>query len=224
MANTYYFSHDFDASSDIKMMKLLRVYKSAGTGLFWRLTELLYQNDNLLNCDYETLSYDLREDIVFVKDVIENYDLFVIENDKFYSESVGKRLDKRNEKSNRARDNANKRWGKDANALQTECKGNAIKESKVKESKVKEIKENIIINNSSFSKTCLSDKQWMDVVSMQNKKLKGNVEVKLIEFDNWLISTGTAHEDIKKYKSHFINWVNISKNTQDKNPKKNIVF
>jgi hypothetical protein len=43
----------------------------------------------------------------------------------------------RTDKSSKARQSAQKRWSKDANALPTQYEGNAIKESKVKENKIK---------------------------------------------------------------------------------------
>jgi len=63
----------------------------------------------------------------------------------FYSKSVQDRLEKRDDKSAKARENANKRWNKDnATAMQPHNDSNAIKESKVKESK---INNNIELNN-----------------------------------------------------------------------------
>ena len=74
-----------------------------------------------------------------IQSIINDFDLFQVEGDTFGSLSVQRRLDKRNEKSLKARQSAMKRWGDDAKALHGKCEGNAIKERKVKESKGKNI-------------------------------------------------------------------------------------
>ena len=186
MAETYYFSHDYDASSDIKMMKLLRVHNSSGYGVFWRLTELLYQNDNALYLDYETLSYELREDVNLIKSVINDFDLFIVEDGIFFSYSIRKRLNKRNEKSDKARESANKRWSKNANALQTVCEGNAIKESKVKESKLKETKEKDI-NITAYNFLKNNSPSELEVFEMKNKKTFSDYEKFIDNFNNKVI-------------------------------------
>jgi hypothetical protein len=61
--------------------------------------------------------------------------LFIINDKNFSSLSVEKRLNERSLKSEKARLSADKRWN-NANALQTQSEGNAIKERKVKENKV----------------------------------------------------------------------------------------
>lgn len=122
-----------------------------GYGIYWAIIEDLYNNANALRNDCDGIAYDLRVDSEVVKSVLNDFDLFVFDGDFFGSLSVERRLQERNLKSNRARESAISRWGKvknnadaskkDANALQEQCKGNAIKEKKVKESKVKENKE-----------------------------------------------------------------------------------
>jgi hypothetical protein len=77
-----------------------------------------------------------------VKSIIQDYGLFVFDGDCFGSLSVQNRIDERDSKSLKARENAHKRWDKtanDANAMPLQCEGNAIKEKKGKE--IKEKKE-----------------------------------------------------------------------------------
>lgn len=143
MKDTFYFSHDYNARQDSKIKKLLAKHGLLGYGIFWSLIEDLYNNANALPTDYDSIAYDLRTDKNLIKDIVENYDLFVIDSNLFGSTSVQKRLEARNEKSATARLSAIKRWEKmrtqseaNANALPTESEGNAIKESKEKESKI----------------------------------------------------------------------------------------
>ena len=144
---SFYFSHDYNARADIKIKKLIVKHGYEGYGIFWALIEDLYQNANALPLDYDCIAYDLRTKSDVIESIINDFDLFKVGKDTFGSISVQRRLDKRNEKSLKAREAAMKRWNDDANALQPECDSNAIKERKGKESKGKETK----INNNTNS-------------------------------------------------------------------------
>jgi hypothetical protein len=150
MKETFYFSHDYNTRTDPKIKRLLQKHGILGYGIFWALVEDLYQNANALPTDYESIAYDLRTECELVKSIVNDFDLFKIIGDTFQSLSIERRLVKRSEKSNKAKDSANARWNKvkdanafnkNANALLTQSDSNAIKESKVKESKEKESKE-----------------------------------------------------------------------------------
>jgi len=133
--DTYYFSHDYNARNDEKIKRLIRKHGLAGYGCFWAIIEELYMNANALQMDYEGIAFDLRADKTMVESIVNDFELFVFDGDKFGSLSVQNRLEQRAKKSNTARESAYKRWNKDANALQTHSEGNAIKESKGKEKK-----------------------------------------------------------------------------------------
>lgn len=145
--DTFYFSHDYNSRADEKIKLLIRRHGILGYGIFWAIIEDLYNNANALRTDYEGIAFDLRVDIKIVKSVINDFDLFIIKDDFFGSFSVQRRLEERNAKSKKASDSANYRWNKskdDANAMRTQCDGNAIKERKGKEIKEKEeVKHNI---------------------------------------------------------------------------------
>lgn len=141
---TFYFSHDYNTRTDDKIKKLIRKHGMLGYGVYWCIVEDLYNNTNALHLDYGGIAYDLRVDELIIKSIINDFDLFVIDADSFGSSSIENRLNKRAEKSQKARESAQKRWNKirdNANAMQTQCDSNAIKESKVKENKEKESKE-----------------------------------------------------------------------------------
>jgi len=134
---TFYFSHDYTARSDEKIKNLIYDFGYEGYGIYWSLIEELYQNANALRTNYKRIAFDMRVDENTIKSIIENFDLFIVENEFFGSLSVQRRLDMRIDKSSKARESAQKRWSKDANALPTQSEGNAIKESKVNENKRK---------------------------------------------------------------------------------------
>lgn len=109
--DTFYFSHDYTARLDEKIKRLLRQHGMQGYGVFWSIVEDLYCNSNQLICDIEGIAFDLRVDVQLVHDVVHKYELFIIDGANFYSDSIARRLDKRNEKSAKASIGASSRWG-----------------------------------------------------------------------------------------------------------------
>lgn len=145
---TNYFSHDSNARNDEKMLALRIKHGAEGYGIFFMLLERL-REETSYECskDYNVIAFDLRVDAGKLKSVIEDFGLFAFTDDGkcFYSESFKKRMELKDEKTETARNNANKRWNNatakqthkesDATALQPHVKSDALKESKVKESK-----------------------------------------------------------------------------------------
>jgi hypothetical protein len=143
--DTFYFSHDYNSRNDVKIKKLLSKHGLLGYGIFWAIIEELYNNTNVLPTDYDTISFDLRIDKEVLISIVNDFELFVFENNTFGSLSVQKRLDERDERSKKARDSVNKRWEKtkeNTNVLQLKYDTNTIKEKKVNKKKVN--KENDI--------------------------------------------------------------------------------
>jgi hypothetical protein len=133
--NTFYFSHDYNTRNDEKIKELIFNYGMSGYGIYWSIIEELYQNTNVLHLNYERIAFELRADISSIKSIINDFNLFVISGENFSSLSVQKRLDERNNKSEKARLSVNKRWSY-TNVLQTKYDSNTIKERKGKEKKV----------------------------------------------------------------------------------------
>jgi hypothetical protein len=165
--DTFYFSHDYNSRQDEKIKRLIMKHGLLGYGIFWAIVEDLYNNANALQMDYERIAFELRVDESIIISIINDFKLFVFNEDTFGSLSVEKRLNHRNEKSNKARNSANKRWEKsnnDANALQTQSDSNAIKEIKGKE-----IKGNEIPDFNSFLKYAIKQKPNVDIESIKFK-------------------------------------------------------
>jgi hypothetical protein len=138
--DTFYFSHDYNARHDPKLVALVMHSGLDSLAIYWCLIEMLYEQNGYISIyNLDSIAFELHTECERIKNVIENSDLFIIKNDCFYSESVLRRLKLRNKKSNTAKESALKRWYPDkykhANALQTHSEGNAIKENKVKENK-----------------------------------------------------------------------------------------
>jgi len=113
--DTYYFSHDYNCRNDEKIKRLLRKHGMSGYVIFWSIVEDLYNNSNQLMLDYEGIAYDLRSDIDTIKSIINDFDLFMIEDDMFGSKSIENRIQERSEKSSKARTSALSKWGNNTN-------------------------------------------------------------------------------------------------------------
>jgi len=182
--NTFYFSHDYNSRNDEKIKELIFNYGMSGYGIYWSIIEELYQNTNVLHLNYERIAFELRADISSIKSIINDFNLFVISGENFSSLSVQKRLDERNNKSEKARLSVNKRWS-DTNVLQTKYDSNTIKERKGKENKV------IDINISMDDFWDLYDKKVGDKIKIEKKwiALRGYERVKAMDYiPNYKIS------------------------------------
>lgn len=175
MKETFYFPHDYNAMQDEKIKMLIRKHGMEGYGIFWAIVEMLYNNANALRTDYEGIAFDVRTNCEKIESIVNDFDLFIVDGDTFGSMSIERRLNERKEKSRKAKESASYRWN-NANALRTECDGNAIKEKKVKEKKEKkEIKVNDItvshetkIKNEAFEKF----NKWLDSETTFVRKIK----------------------------------------------------
>ena len=109
---TFYFSHDYNTRSDEKIKKLIRTHGMSGYGIFWGIIEDLYQNNNTLKLDYDFLAYEYRVTEEIIKSIINDFGLFISDENSFGSKAVAERIDIRNERAKIATENAYKRWGK----------------------------------------------------------------------------------------------------------------
>ena len=139
-----YFSHDYGARNDPKLVKLQMELGHEGKGLFWDLIEILYEQGGYIEItELNGIAFGLHTNYERITKVLSDFDLFVTDGQAWWSDSVLKRLELRAEKSEKARESVLKRWEKykrNTNVKQTNNEGNTIKESKVKE--IKESKGN----------------------------------------------------------------------------------
>jgi hypothetical protein len=164
---TYYFSHDSNALTDTKILNMRADYGMEGYGLYWAIVEMLRNEEeyklNLNEKTYKAINLltNTKIDVgKFTLDCIINYELFqsdlpidedakLILDDKnkhcFWSNSLLRRMQEKDRKSEMAREKANARWNRNATAMQQQCSSNAnkVKKSKEKKSKINENKINI---------------------------------------------------------------------------------
>lgn len=149
--NTFYFTHDFNAQNDEKVESMIFRLGWESYGLFWALIEKLAQDPNhRLKKEYDRISNVLRTTENLIKRIVEDFGLFVVDLEFFYSERLIRHFEKREEKSQKAKDSIKKRWDKNTNVIRTYNECNTIKERKGKENKVNEIKEKEILKEESM--------------------------------------------------------------------------
>ena len=139
-SNSYYFSHDYNAANDTKVLFLRHQLGMEGYGIYWFLIEQLANAGGKLPLELiPVLAMQMHCTDVKVNGVLMNFGLFTIDSGEFWSERLQNHLELRLKLSESGKTGANNRWGNRVAIRE----GNA-KERKEKEIKVKESKVNII--------------------------------------------------------------------------------
>jgi len=131
-----YFSHDYNARNDKKLVMASMKYGLEALGAYWCIIEMLNEEGGYLSItEYERITFELRTTEELVKYLI--HDSLLFENDgvRFWSNTALERLKLRAEKSEKARTSIEARWNKpnNTNVLQKNNKRNTIK---IKKSKI----------------------------------------------------------------------------------------
>jgi len=179
---TFYFSHDYNARNDRKLVNVIMKHSMCGIGVYWCLVEMLYEEGGYLPTEYERISFELRTDTNVVQSVINDFDLFKTDADKFWSDAVLERLQERCDKSEKARESINKRWDKykrNTTVIQSNEDRNTIKERKEKEKK--EIFSLFWDNYHEITKLKKTDyaaaeKHWKRLTEKEKQKAIDNVQ------------------------------------------------
>lgn len=143
MKDTFYFSHDYNARNDTKIKKLIAKHGFTGYGLFWAIIEELYNNDNCLTTDYEIVLSDRKAKPSLIKSIVEDFSLFIIKDDRFYSPSIESRLTDRLNKSGKARDSGKAKWKHANQDPNTKKRSERLSEARKKGTHLKQEWENM---------------------------------------------------------------------------------
>ena len=125
MKETYYFSHDCNARNDVKILKLRRSMGMKGYGIYWAIIEMLREEENhKLQLKYiDEIAFSLVIESKELNSVINDFELFVIDDEYFYSDrllrSMEKYADLKKHKSNAGKKAMIKRWTKTENNTKT---------------------------------------------------------------------------------------------------------
>ncbi len=140
---SYYFSHDYNAANDTKVLFLRHQLGMEGYGIYWFLIEKLAEAGGKMPLELiPILSMQMQTTDIKVKGVIMQFDLFSINEGEFWSERLNDHLGLRAKLSQSGKNGAISRW------KNGEANRGAIGEGNAKKRKEKEIKENInTINN-----------------------------------------------------------------------------
>ena len=150
--DAFYFPHFCNARHDRKLKRVQKELGIEGYGIYFMLLEILREQTDLRYplSEIDLLADEFGTSEQKVKVVICNYDLFQVdENQNFFSFKMIIYLQPYFEKSERAREAANKRWNNAnayTNAIEMQSNSNASKvnKTKVKETKLNKIKESKI--------------------------------------------------------------------------------
>ena len=139
-----YYPHDCDAQHDPKIIKMISELGWESYGLYHALLEDLCKEapDHKLHMQCDCIAWAKHTQCELVNKIINNYDLFIIEDDYFSSKRMNENVKIIKQKSDHGRMAAQKRWGNNAYAMQVQCEPNTIKVNKKKEKESKEDKKN----------------------------------------------------------------------------------
>ena len=183
-----YFSHDSNARNSDKLINVRMSLGAEGYGIYFMILERLREEENYMSVkDYNMIAFDLRVNSSAVKQLVEDFGLFVFTEDGkyFYSESFLTRMamkdNESKKKSEAGKKGAQARWGNNKNdkdianekgnnssaiAVPQENIAREEKERKVNESKEKR-KENTSSNSSnSFNQKIIN--AWNEINTIPN--------------------------------------------------------
>ncbi len=108
---TPYFPHYANNRSDVRFMKLIKEQSWKGYGLYWGIVELLRVSPKyVLPRNFEILCDYFKVSSFLLKKIVEDYDLFVLYDDYFCSESLNEAMRTMEIKSAKGRVSASHRW------------------------------------------------------------------------------------------------------------------
>ena len=109
--NSFYFTHDYNAANDTKVLFLRQQLGMEGYGIFWFIVEQLAQSGGFLPLKITpVLSMQMQVTEAKVRSVIYDYELFDIVDENFYSERLNKHLQIRKQLSESGKKGALNRW------------------------------------------------------------------------------------------------------------------
>ena len=194
-SSTYYFSHDYNAANDTKILFLRHQLGMEGYGIYWYLIEQLANAGGKLPLELiPVLAMQMHCTDVKVNGVLMNFDLFTIESGEFWSHRLQDHLDLRLKLSQSGRAGANNRW-KNGGAI-----GGAIGEGNAKERKGKEIKVNInLIDEVQTFKSELGDEFDNFVMYWTEPNKNGKLRYELEKFFDIKRRVNTWLQNKNKY-------------------------
>ena len=228
--DVYYFSHDFNPTSDPKMLAFVGEYGAVGYGIYWRIVEMLHESSEhvlpLKKYIYSALAKQMLTDVeqVFkiVESCINDYELFETDDEYFWCNRVLRNVEKRidliakkvkaGEASAEARKNKKiqeeniacvQHNSTDVQHVLTDVQHNLTEGNKLNEIKLNETKKNNI--NSEISKKIALPFKFSDI----SNELKTNSKTKEFCIKTYFIKESEY--------DRFIDWFIGTKNDHSDN-------
>jgi hypothetical protein len=194
-SSTYYFSHDYNAANDTKILFLRHQLGMEGYGIYWYLIEQLANAGGKLPLELiPVLAMQMHCTDVKVNGVLMNFDLFTIESGEFWSHRLQDHLELRLKLSQSGKAGANNR-SKNGGAI-----GGAIGEGNAKERKGKEIKGNInLLEDIQTFKSELGDEYDNFVMYWTEPNKNGKLRYELEKFFDIKRRVNTWLQNKNKY-------------------------
>lgn len=116
--DAYYFKHDYNARFDPKTKALINKYGMEGYGRWWVILEMFRETKGykledkryIWDALAEQMKCEIKDVKSFVKDCVEEFELFVQENGFFYSPSFLERMNQLDEIRQKRKLAAIKSW------------------------------------------------------------------------------------------------------------------
>jgi hypothetical protein len=112
MTKSFYFQHDYNACSDVKVLFLREQLGMEGYGIYWFILEQLAQSGGYLPLKIiPVLAMQCQTQEVKLAAVVKEFELFEIHDNKFFSNRLNKQLQYRELLSEKGKIGAINRWG-----------------------------------------------------------------------------------------------------------------
>lgn len=117
-----FFSHDYHARS--KLAGIQMKHGLEGIGFYWCFIEILHENGGSVEEKrLAGIAYEIHADYDMVKDIVHNYDLFIVKGGKITNDRVKRNLRKRQEVSEARQKAAQTRWSNQSGGEDTPAEG-----------------------------------------------------------------------------------------------------
>ena len=218
--DTYYFSHDYNARNDFKILYMRQELGMEGYGIYWSLIETLADAGGILPLKIiPVLAKQMDTSEVKVKAVVTGYDLFEIRENEFYSQRLLTHLELRNCLSNAGKIGAEKRWKNGEAIGDPNAKERKGKEKKGNETKVSLGKKFLGNEFNELPEIKINSAIELLFITKRHKATKEEVAGLWEVFKVQNLTGENFYQSEDKVYSHFINWIK-TQNFKDADSKK----
>lgn len=221
--DAYYFSHDSNARNDIKILRLRRSLGLEGYGIYFCLIEMLREQDDykMSMSSIPDIAFELHTSDEKVKAVVCAFDLFVIDNDEFFSarlnrsmqeyKSLKTKLSEAGRKGGLSKAKAGLKPSQSPPLALKERKGKEIKE---KETTLDDLKNKFLPNKEFGIEVYKNETPNAQFYNEQLYRVNNRMPTyeEIADFNSQLKLIDKVHDNIKDYCGHFRNWLTTKPN------------